>query len=151
MVIKSFRGKMADDSVDTITLHTNNGSTGYRLTKFQVMPVNSDTNVETTMAIYKIPQTAASTDVDFSDNSLLAAAIYTTSSSNLYNPEPIIIFDNEIFNQDIFITIKGSAAAQAAMNYYIELEQIKLDLNENTVATLKDIRNIDQQFDTTIN
>ena len=151
MVTKSFRGKMADDSVDTITLHTNDGSTGYRLTKFQVMPVNADTNVETTMAIYKIPQTAASTDVDFSNSSLLAAAIYTTSSSNLYNPEPIIIFDNEIFNQDIFITIKGSTAAQAAMNYYIELEQIKLDLNENTVATLKDIRNIDQQFDTTIN
>jgi len=31
------------------------------------------------------------------------------------------------------------------MNYYIELEQVKLDLNENTVATLKDIRNIASQ------
>jgi len=27
------------------------------------------------------------------------------------------------------------------MNYYLELEQIKLDLSESTVATLKDIRN----------
>ena len=26
------------------------------------------------------------------------------------------------------------------MNYYIELEQVKLDLNEATVATLKDMR-----------
>ena len=32
-----------------------------------------------------------------------------------------------------------------SVNYYIELEQIKLDLNENTVATLKDIRNIASQ------
>jgi hypothetical protein len=26
------------------------------------------------------------------------------------------------------------------MNYYIELEKVKLDLNEATVATLKDMR-----------
>ena len=34
--------------------------------------------------------------------------------------------------------VNGSAAC----NYYIELEQVKLDLGQNTVATLKDIRNI---------
>ena len=45
------------------------------------------------------------------------------------------------FNQDIYITCKSSGN----MNYYMELEQIKLDLNENTVATLKDIRNIKSQ------
>ena len=28
--------------------------------------------------------------------------------------------------------------------YYLELEQIKLSLDENTVATLRDIRNITQ-------
>jgi len=143
--MKSFRGKMSDDSIDTITLHTNTGSTGYRIVKFQIMPVNADTNVETTMAIYKIPQTAASADLDFSDNTLLAGAIYTTSASNLYNPEPVIIFDNEIFNQDIYITLKGASGGPATMNYYIELEQISLDLTENTVATLKDIRNIASQ------
>ena len=35
MPIKSFRGKIADGAVDTISLHTNNGSTGYRITKLQ--------------------------------------------------------------------------------------------------------------------
>jgi hypothetical protein len=44
------------------------------------------------------------------------------------------------FNQDIFITLGSQSGASC--NYYIELEQVKLDLNENTVATLKDIRNI---------
>ena len=33
----------------------------------------------------------------------------------------------------------GSAAI---CNYHIELEQMKLDLSEQTVATLKDIRNV---------
>ena len=53
----------------------------------------------------------------------------------------MIIFDKEIFNQDIYITSKTITGSDEA-NYYIELEQVKLDLNENTVATLKDIRNI---------
>ena len=52
-----------------------------------------------------------------------------------------VVFDNMTFNQDIDITMVDVNGTQAG-NYYIELEQIKLDLNENTVATLKDIRNI---------
>ena len=46
------------------------------------------------------------------------------------------------FNQDIFVTCDTGSTSGESCNYYIELEQIKLDLNENTVATLKDIRNI---------
>ena len=52
--------------------------------------------------------------------------------------------DNEIINQDIEIGNKESQGN--SMNYYIELEQIKLDLNENTVSTLKDIRNVEGVF-----
>jgi len=36
-MIKTFRGKIADDTQDTINLHTNDGKTGYRITKFQAM------------------------------------------------------------------------------------------------------------------
>ena len=35
----------------------------------------------------------------------------------------------------------GTGAGTSGVNYYIELEQIKLDIGESTVATLKDIRN----------
>ena len=45
------------------------------------------------------------------------------------------------FNQDIFLTSSINGSAGLEMNYYLELEQVKLDLNQNTVATLKDIRN----------
>ena len=48
------------------------------------------------------------------------------------------------FNQDIYVTHTDVLGA-GACNYYIELEQFKLDLSENTVATLKDIRNIKSQ------
>ena len=142
--IKSFRGKMTDNTIDTISLHTNTGSTGYRITKFQCMGPNGNSMIESVVKIYSISQSTATTDIDFSDNTMLAAATIVNTNSNVYNPDPIIIFDNIKFNQDIYITLKGHDHT-TDINYYIELEMVKLDLNENTVATLKDIRNIKSQ------
>jgi len=144
MPIKTFRGKIADDTQDTIILRTNNGSTGYRIVKFQAMTGGdpTSTTVEATLAIYKVSQTTNVATVDFSDQTLLGAILYNDSSSASYPDSQSVIFDQEIFNQDIYITNKGDATNKGPMNYYIELEQIRLDLNENTVATLKDIRNV---------
>ena len=144
MPIKSFRGKLADDTQQTIALSTNNGATGYKIVKFEVMSPDANSNVEAVLKIYKIKQTTNTSDVDFSDNTLLAAALINDTTDRNYMPIPIVTFDNEIFNQDIYITNKGQDNP-SSVNYYIELEQVKLDLNENTVATLKDIRNIKGQ------
>ena len=146
MPIKSFRGQIVDGGQDTIVLHTNNGSTGYRVVKFQIFPVKpgATNHVENVVQIWKEEQATVPTtnpDVDFSDNRLLGAAYLTDDVNLASGPDSIVIFDNEIFNQDIYVThtdVNGTLAC----NYYIELEQIKLDLMENTVATLKDIRNI---------
>jgi hypothetical protein len=140
MPIKTFRGSIADDGIETIPLRTNTGATGYRITKFQVMGPDGNTNIEHVIKIYKIPQTAATTTIDFSDNTLLSAAVFNDVTDPHYLAGSIVIFDREIFNQDIFVTSKGHDNT-GIMNYYIELEQVKLDLNESTVATLKDIRN----------
>ena len=141
MPIKSFRGKLADDTQQTIALSTNNGATGYKIVKFEVMSPDANSNVEAVLKIYKIKQTTNTSDVDFSDNTLLAAALINDTTDRNYMPIPIVTFDNEIFNQDIYITNKGQDNP-SSVNYYIELEQVKLDLTENTVATLKDIRNV---------
>ena len=141
MPIKSFRGKMVDGGMDTISLHTNDGSVGYRIKKVQCVPENpGTTNTEHVFKIFKIPQTTVSGSIDFSDQTLLAS-VYLSSRDDRYGGDNIIVFDNEIFNQDIYLTHDDTNNA-GAVNYYIELEQVKLDLNENTVATLKDIRNI---------
>ena len=143
MTIKSFRGKVADNGIDTVSLSTNNGSTGYRIVKFQLMAIDPmSNNQESVVKIYSIPQTTATGTIDFSDNTLLAAGYLENDSSGAtptFN-EASIIFDNMTFNQDIYITHLEQGAD--AVNYYIELEQVKLSLDENTVATLKDIRNI---------
>jgi len=144
MPIKSFRGKIADLGAETIHLSTNNGAIGYRIVKFQVMPANPGaTDYEHVVQIFTIAKTdtALYDDIDFSDQTLLGASFTKGDVSQGNSYDTTVIFDNTTFNQDIFVThadVKGALAA----NYHIELEQIKLDLNENTVATLKDIRNV---------
>jgi hypothetical protein len=141
MPIKTFRGLIADGGSDTISLHTNNGSMGYRIVKFQVIPNNAaGQDPEASVQIWKVPTTPTAL-IDFSDPTLLAS-IYYSGGATVSSPQSqIIIFDQEIFNQDIYVTLVDDTDNES-MNYYIELEQIKLDLNENTVATLKDIRNL---------
>jgi len=142
-MIKTFRGKLTNGAQDTISLHTNDGSTGYRIVKFQVMAPDGSENIESVVQIFTVFQTAgASQSIDFSNQTLLGAAIISQSAASQNYPEDVsIIFDKQIFNQDIYITSKG-VDYTASINYYIELEQIKLDMNANTVATLKDIRNV---------
>tara|TARA_Y100001938_G_C7755089_1_gene265805 strand:+ start:24 stop:479 length:456 start_codon:yes stop_codon:yes gene_type:complete len=148
MPIKSFRGQLEDGEQQTIRLHTNNGSTGYKITKFQLMCVQPGLiNQENVVKIFKIKQDTVpllAATIDFSDNTLIAAGIFSASANQKTDPEDLaIVFDNEVFNQDIYITNTDNENS-VSINYYIELEQIKLDLNENTVATLKDIKNIEQ-------
>jgi len=145
MPIKTFRGLIADGAQDTIHLHTNDGSIGYRIKKFHgISKLPGTQDAESTLMIWKVPQTTVSTtvaNVDFSNQTLLGVLYYVDEASDTTGPVDSIIFDNEIFNQDIYVTHTATSGS-VPMNYYIELEQIKLDLNENTVATLKDIRNV---------
>jgi hypothetical protein len=151
MPIKTFRGLIADEKQDTIVLHTNNGATGYRIVRLDIMtnvPHTAGTDTEHIVMVWKVPRSTAqltdttTTQPDFSNQELLGAAIalndVTGSGHGIFED---VIFDNEIFNQDIYVTHRDEGGSTVACNYYIELEQIKLDLNENTVATLKDIRN----------
>jgi len=141
---------MTTNAVDTISLHTTDGSIGYRIVKLEVFPQKPGTSTgENLFQIFSIESsatTAASaavaTSVDFSDNTLLATA-FVGASTNQTQLAPIgaVVFDNMTFNQDIFVAHTDESGSSSPCNYYIELEQMPLDLNENTVATLKDIRN----------
>ena len=144
-MIKTFRGLIADGVQDTIVLHTNDGSIGYRIVKFEIMPKDvAAAAAEHVIKIYKVSQTTVDGVVDFSENTLLGAGFTNNyGDATAYNLTERTIFEREIFNQDIYVTHKDMATGEPC-NYYLELEQVKLDLNESTVATLKDIRNLEQ-------
>jgi hypothetical protein len=142
--IVSFRGLMADGTQERLSLETIRGEKGYRIIKFDAIAENPGTTAyEHIFKIYKEQQSTVTGDIDFSDNRLLGVGFikgdeltYRMSNTNQ------IIFDQEIFNQDIFITMIETAGSLSC-NYYIELEVFDLALDESTVATLKDIRNSD--------
>jgi len=136
---------IADGGQDTINLHTNDGKTGYKVVKFEIManqPGESGTDAEHTIKLYKIPQTGSpDATVNFSDNTLLgAASMGNSQSSYVYGSTPVIVFDNEIFNQDIYVTHIDTNGSQPC-NYYIELEQINLSEDQALVAIVKNLRN----------
>jgi len=140
--ILSYRAKIAHDAQDTILLTTKKGEVGYRITKFQVFPEDPGTqHYEHTIKIYKEEQSSVTNTVDFSDNRLLGAAYFQDDNAKHYPSSVSVVFDQEIFNQDIYVTCIGTDGATVPMNYYIELEIIKLDESQAMVATLKDIRN----------
>ena len=136
---KSYRGLIKDGEQQVINLKTNTGLTGYQIRKFQIMPYNFNEADEYTVQIWKTEQTSIATNQDFSDNRLLAVAYFGTDGADVVN-DSIVIFDNEKFNQNIFVVCKTQSGKD--VNYYIEMDQMKLSLDEQTVATLKDIRNI---------
>ena len=139
--ILSYRGVLADGAQETILLSTKKGEVGYKITKFQLFPgAPGVTGQQSIVKIYKDLQSTIDGDVNFSDNRLLAAGYFAQLISSAETTAEIAVFDNEIFNQDIFITHYEDANT-IAINYYLELEIIKLDESQAMVAPLKDIRN----------
>ena len=138
--IISYKGILADGAQETLPLHTNNGKTGYKIVKFQAMAADTAKTQQSVLKIYKVEQTTITDDIDFSDLTLLGAIYFTKNDDTKYPITESTIFDNEIFNQDIYITHKDASTGEL-LNYYIELEAMDLALDEQTVATLKDIRN----------
>jgi len=142
MVVKTFRGLLADGEQERIRLSTIKGKVGYKIMKFQVIPETPATTInESTVKIFKNEQSSVTATINFSDSDLLAAAFYrgTAVPSQAISPTTII-FDNQTVNQDIYITHEDSESSAISMNYYIEMEVIPLDDAGAEYTTLKDMR-----------
>ncbi len=140
MVVKTFRGLLADGGQDRIKLQTSTGKVGYRIVKFQVFPNEpGEQHLEGTVKIYKDFQTTVNNTVNFTDNALLAVAYYQDRYELSYSSSVDVVFEREIFNQDIYVTASDTEGAQPT-NYYLELEVIPLASVEAAITTVKAMR-----------
>ena len=138
----TFRGILAEGLEQKIKLSTLDGKQGYKIVKFQTMSSLVGANeYETMTKIYAKAQGAGSTGVDFSESDLLAASYIEDNPSHAYPLSETIFFDNEVFNQDIFVNT-ASLTGTVPVNYYIELETVKLTDVQSTQLTLKSLRQI---------
>jgi hypothetical protein len=141
-MIKTYRGKLADGDQDRISLRTIKGEVGYRIKKFQIMIDGYGSNRGSFVQLWKRKQTSVSTgepDLDFTDGDLLATGTQIYASSTLILSTQVIIFDSEVFNQDIYVT-HSERSGGGTCNYYLELEAMKLNENETTMTTLQSLR-----------
>lgn len=142
-MIKAFKGLLADGGQDKIYLTGGDSTKGYRIAKFQIFSsAPGSTNAEALVQIFKTKQDSVPTSsgtVDFTDDSLLAAAFWKESADYYHPLSNAVIFDQEVVNQDIFVTHTAQEGA-LAFNYYIELEEVKMSdaeaANVNFVAAL---------------
>jgi hypothetical protein len=144
MPIKSFKGKMNSGQQVRIRLSTNNGMRGWRIVKLAAFPnLPGMSNYETLFSVFKTEQDAPSPDTptaNFDDALLLGVVWLEGASSNTNTDTYHVIFDREIVNQDIYVTMTDTGGTSVESNYYIELEQVPLNTNSQAVATLRDIR-----------
>jgi hypothetical protein len=142
MSIKTFRGLLVDGGQDRIRLQHIDGKTGYNIKKFDIIVSEpGEQTSEHVLKIFSIEQTVINNTVDFSEQTLLGAAWLGFGASTGPTNILIDIFDNVVFNQDIFITCKDASGNSKPCNYYLELETISLDDVEATAVILKNFRN----------
>lgn len=140
MVVMTFRGLLIDGAKDRLSLGTIKGKMGYRVIKLQILRQVPTGSIDHVVKILKsepssVPDSGAT--IDLSDGDLLAVA--ALSGTAFGNYDTTVIFDQEVFNQDIFVTHTDNDGSEAC-NYFIELEAFPLASDEATVATLKDIK-----------
>lgn len=136
----TFRDVMEDNTRKTIRLSTSDGMMGYRIKKFQAVGTNLGTSShESVFQLWKVSPEGILATIDFSDSNLLAV-VYWGSHGDVRGQVNTVIFDNEIFNQDIYITHQDVGGDSASANFYLELEKVPLNKNSQSVVTLKDIR-----------
>jgi len=139
-MIKTFRGLLTDGGQDRLRLSTIKGKVGYRIVKFQIIQQEpGQQSVESTVKIYKQKQSTINNNIDFTDTNLLAVAIWHKQDNSAYALIMDVIFDNQVFNQDIFLTHQETDNAYAS-NYYLELEVVPLDEKGAEYTTVKDLR-----------
>ena len=136
--IKSFRGKLDPtnqlEAQNQIYLAGGESDTGYRVVKFDIMPVSPDGSHESVVKLFKKKQSVIDMTIDFTDDSLIAAAWYAFEGSGSGDATGYLtqFFDSQVINQDLFVTCAGGQSK--LMNYYIEVEEFKMSGSEQAVV-----------------
>ena len=138
-IIKTFRGKLTDGGQDKIYLAGGEPDIGYRLIKFQMInDIPGTLDFENVLKIYKTKQDPVDGVVDFTDDSLLAAAFTSgDATANNYPEDQTVVFDRIVVNQDLYVTNKEVSGNASLQNYYLEFEEVKMSGSEQAVVNFE--------------
>ena len=137
-MIKTFKGKLGSGLQDQIPLAGGADNIGYRIVKMELMSETPGigSNAEHIVKVYKKKQSSVDGTIDFDDDSLLAAGWLPMKTSNFLTSENITLFDDEVVNQDIFVTAIDVDGGEP-INYLIHMEEVKINDSEAAVINYR--------------
>jgi len=124
--VHSFRGFLVDGGQDEINIQGSVGAIAWRISKFQIIRHKPTASTDHVVKIFQDEQTTVPTSsatIDLRDASMLAVAALSGTAFGEYYVT--IIFDNQLFNRDIYVTHTDNDGSEGC-NYYIELEEVKV-------------------------
>lgn len=140
-IMKAFKGKLTsdDNALNQDTIHLSGGEIheGYRIHKLELIATSESADISPIVKVYTTKQSSVDATIDFTEDGLIGAAMYRQDSGNQYPSTQVIIFDKDVFNQDIYITCKDNETSGGSVNYYLELEQINMTRGEEAVVNFK--------------
>lgn len=141
----TFRALMSDGDIMKIPLHNSTEpGQAFRIIKLITMPndVDGSSSHECSVQVFSVKPSSAPVDIDFNDDTLMAAAYYARTLQSGASPYVIlaateeVIFDSTIVNQDIYVTYKSGQTGQK-LNVYLELEEMDISKGEQAVVNFR--------------
>jgi len=127
--VHSFRGLIPSGEETKIRIEGAVGAIAWRIVKFELMGYKpgdgSEGSYECIAKIARNPVASVSGTVDFTDANILAVGLCFSNTGPHYSEQVYTVFDNDLFNRNIFVSQIDIDAARS-LNYYIELEEVKL-------------------------
>ena len=123
--IHSFRGLLADGEERKIRIQGSVGAIAWRIRTLQgINETPGIGDVEYIIKVYRESQSSIDGVINFGDTDLIAC-YFQAIGEERRGPGPISIVDRVLFNRNIFVTA-ADVAGSANINYYIELEEVKV-------------------------
>jgi hypothetical protein len=138
----TFSGVIDEGLEERIKLSTLNGKTGYRIVDFDAISTEpGNVTYRSVIKVYSKSQGSGGTKVEFDEGDLLGVVYLEDDANPSYAMSQKIIFDEKVFNQDIYVTY-GGVQGTTPVSYKITLEKMKLTDLQATQLTLANLRNI---------
>ena len=146
--VHSFRGLLADSEHHKIRIQGSVGAIAWRIIKFQTIsnaPKSAD-HVGITKLWREEPTSAAITaaTIDFNNAELLGCSLWREGNALTEVQTVTIIFDNALFVRNLWVSTVD-ADGSIGMNYYIELEEVKVSqvgMAQLAVASARSVRKV---------
>ena len=143
--VHSFRGLLDSDGQDKIRIQGPVGAIAWRITKFEILPKNFGTaDYEAVVQVWREEQTTPTNVIDFRIDELLAAACWSGPTNVTGEVSGThVIFDNALFLRNIWVTLKDTQSGK--INYYIELEEVKVSAAGMAQLSLAAARRLEEK------